>query len=148
MKRYLLFILLVIIVVYLTGCDKVYRSRISIRTKPASVQPSFDINITTRDVESTIKKFTLLHVYKIEEIDKNDPWIKQEINGDKPTIIWVAEKNYEPTIIFTSIENVAVVRLIKLSGPIRPKLQRMYTEELYSLVKNKFGAGNVDLVEN
>jgi hypothetical protein len=144
MKRLFLVILLLIIAVGLIGCDQVYRSRIYVRTTHGSIDPPSAI---VKEVESTVKEFSLQHRYSIIECDKNDPWIKQEIGEEKPLIIWIAKKDYETTILFTSAADTAVVRLIKLSGPFRPKTHKKYTDELYLLLKNRFGATNVELFE-
>lgn len=139
MKRYFQFILLLIITIHLIGCDLLYRSTIKVRPLPSA-------SIT--DAESIVKAFAMHHGYTIKQSDKDDPWVKQEIGVEQPLSVWIAQKKYEPDILFITITDGAVVRLIQLSGPIRPKIHRQYTEELYLLLKDKFGAKNVTLLEN
>ncbi|WP_138983403.1 hypothetical protein [Geobacter metallireducens] len=139
MKRFFLFVLFLIMNLNLIGCDTLYRSRIYIRTLPF---------LSTTDAEYIIKEFSLHHGYTIRQSDKNDPWVKQEIGVEQPVTIWIAQKKYEPTILFTTMTDAAAVRLIQLSGAIRPSIHRKYTEELYLLLKDKFGGDNVSLLEN
>jgi len=139
MKHYFQYILLLIITINLIGCDSLYRSTIQVRPLPSA---------SIRDAESIVKAFSMHHGYTIKQSDKNDPWVKQEIGSEQPISVWIAQKKYEPTILFTSTTDAAVVRLIQLSGPVRPSIHRQYTEELYLLLKDKFGAENVTLLEN
>jgi hypothetical protein len=139
MKRTILFVLLLVFALNVIGCDAVYRSQLNVHTSHS---------IATADAESLVKKFSFRHGYSIIKNDKIDPWVKQEISDENPQIIWIAQKKYEPTILFTSMADTTIVRLVKLSGAFRPAIQRKYTEELYVLLKNKFGEANVSLLEN
>lgn len=83
--------------------------------------------------------------YAIRERVEDDPFIKQELRGEKFRDVWSADKKYNPTVIFTQGENHSTIRLIQLSGPIRPRTITELTDKIRSSLAAVCGANGVEV---
>ena len=121
--------------IILVGCDAPHRSKIDVTLcKKAGAEES---------EENALRRLLMEKGYAIRERVEGDPFIKQELKGEKFSTLWRADKKYNPTVIFAQDEKHSTILLFQLSGPLRPKSITELTKEINSSLVSACGASGV-----
>lgn len=124
--------------IMVAGCDAAYRSSIDVTLcKRARSE-----GVTERNV---LRQLLTENGYAIRERVEGDPFIKEEIGGEKFKDIWSADKKSNPTVIFAQGENHSTIRLFQLSGPVRPRTITELTDKISSRLVSLCGAKGVEV---
>ncbi len=129
------------------GCDTVYRSRIDV-TCCAMPDSEVAVVVTKDSPESRAVRCLLLdRGYAIRDQVANNPFVNQEMHGEVFSILWAADKPYNPTVIFGQSGRRLTVRLFRLSGPTRPSSIRELTKDLHAVLVTLCSAEGVHVIE-
>lgn len=121
--------------IIVVGCDAPHRSKIDVTLcKKAESGES---------AENVLRRLLLGKGYDIREKVEDDPFIKQELRGEKFRTIWRADKLYNPTVIYVQDERHSTILLFQLSGPLRPKSLTELTKEINTSMVSACGASGV-----
>jgi len=124
--------------IMVVGCDAAYRSKIDVNLCKKAV--------SEKSTEETVLRRLLMEKgYAIRERIEDDPFVKQELRGEKFTTLLCADKKYHPTVIFTQTENHSTIRLFQLSGPARPRSITELTNEISTSLVSACGANGVGM---
>jgi hypothetical protein len=145
MKRIAAWIFLVLALV-LTGCatatgpHRIALDRFSNRYPGMTVE-----NFSQEEVEGYVRYFATQRGYEIKFADSDDRSVQQELTGDDPSLLWIAEKSGAPAILLISSSPRLTVSFVQPQGAPYAKAVRDNTEVLYAILKDKFGEGTVHL---
>jgi hypothetical protein len=131
--------------IVMAGCDAAYRSKINVTLcKRAEIDAT-----VPRSEESTegmtIRRLLIEKGYAIRDGVEGDPFVRQELGGERFKTLWCADKKYNPTVIYTQNEKHSTFRLFQLSGPMRPRTITQLTDEIRSSLVSACSADGVEI---
>jgi hypothetical protein len=128
-----------------TGPQRIYLDRYS------NAYPGVTVaNFSMGEVESFVRYFATEKGYEIKFADSTEDKTQGEVAGDDSSLLWMAEKQGSPTILFISSNLRLIVSFVKPAGsegsPFSKDETKDYARLLYTILKGKFGEANVHLV--
>lgn len=139
-------LLSVVLVLVMAGCSTVHKSRIVLDSWGRASDGMIVSNFPVGEVDSFVRSFALQKGYEVKFTDSSYAWIQEEIGDDGTSLLWIAEKQGDPVILFISTGEELVVALIETARLFRSPLLKEYTNVIYRMLGDKFGEEYVHMV--
>ncbi len=140
-----LILIITCLLAVLAGCDTVHKSRIQLDS--TSVMRGMTVsNFSMEEVDSFLRYFIEQKGYEIKFSEGEDAMVASELMDEGSSLIWIAEKQGSPAILFISTDTSLIVSFVQTAGPLGGSEFREYVNVLHALLAHKFGKENMHLV--
>ncbi len=146
MKPVQAMVLCVIAVLVLSGCETVHKAKIQMDLTSQMPGGLVVTNFSMEEVDTFVRYFIEQKGYEIKFADSSDKVIQEELADEDSSLLWLAQKPGEPTILYITTSKSLIVTFVKVSGLLPPSDLSDYSNILYRILKEKFGEENVHLI--
>lgn len=124
------------------GCSTVFRSRVILDAY--STRDGMRVrNFSNDEADSFVRFFVLERGYEIRFAGSSDALVQGELTDDDSSLLWMAEKPDEPTVLFFSSETALTVSFVDSSFGYPPRRITHRAEVLSRILGAKYGRENV-----